>query len=63
MAETQFLSVALDADPLYEVVSHLGAILMQVDPAHDAIIIEHVQAAHEIALSLHRKARKECAHA
>ena len=34
---------------------------MQVDLAHDAIIIEDVQAAHEIALGLHRKAEKECA--
>ena len=63
MAETQFPPVTPDTDPLYEVVSHLGAILMQVDPAHDAIIIEHVQAAHEIALNLHREARKERAHA
>ena len=59
MAELRSPSSAPEIDPLYEVVSHLGAILMQVDPAHDAIIIEHVQAAHQLALGLHRKAEKE----
>ena len=63
MAEPRSPSIAPDADPLYEAVSHLGAILMQVDPAHDAIIIEHVEALHEIALGLHRKVQKERAHA
>jgi hypothetical protein len=63
MAKSRSPSIAPETDPLYEVVSHLGAVLMQVDPAHDAIIIEHVQAAHEIALGLHRKAEKERANA
>ena len=49
---------AVDNGPLYEVVSHLGAVLMQVDPAHDAIIMEHVEAAHEIALGLHRNGQR-----
>lgn len=63
MSEPRSPSIAPYDDPLYEVVSHLGAILMQVDPRHDAIIIEHVQAAHQIALDLHRKAVQEHANA
>ena len=59
MPEPQAPSIAPETDPLYEVVSHLGAILMQADQDDDKIIIEHVREAHRLALDLHRKAREE----
>lgn len=44
-------------DSLLEIVSHLGAALIQSDHTDDPIIIEHVRNAHRIALNLHRAAR------
>ena len=52
-----------EADPLYEVVSYLGAVLIQADRDDDPIIIEHVRAAYRLPLDLHRKTDRERAHA
>lgn len=43
---------------LVEVISHLGAALMQADHTDDQIIIEHVRAAHALAIEQHRKDRR-----
>ena len=52
-----------ETDPLYQAVAHLGAVLIQADRDDDPIIIEHVRAAHRLALELHRKTGLERAHA
>lgn len=52
-----------EADALYQVVSHLGAVLIQADRDDDPIIIGHVRAAHRLALELHRKTDRDRAHA
>ena len=64
MAEGQSPSIVpMDDDPLYEVISHLGAVLMQAERNDDPIIIEHVRSAHGIAVRLYRKSQREQAHA
>jgi hypothetical protein len=45
------------ADPLLEVIDHLGAALMQADASDDQIILDHVHAAHALALARHRTDR------
>lgn len=47
-------SQSCEAEPLLEVIGHLGAALIQTVPSDDPIIIEHIRAAHRIALDLHR---------
>lgn len=59
MSESRSPSIAHGDDSLYEVVSHLGAALMQADRDDDPIIIEHVRSAHRLALGLHRKASNQ----
>jgi hypothetical protein len=48
----------MDIDPLYEIVGHLGAILIQADRDDDSIIIEHVRTAHQLAIDLYRRAAR-----
>ncbi|RYH67984.1 MAG: hypothetical protein EON54_03225 [Alcaligenaceae bacterium] len=38
-----------------EIVGHLGAALIQAAPSDDPIIIEHIRAAHGLALNLYRQ--------
>jgi hypothetical protein len=45
-------------DPIVEAIAHLGAALMQADHTDDQIIIEHVRAAHALALERHREDRR-----
>jgi hypothetical protein len=37
---------------LQEIIAHLGAALMQVDPTDDPIIVGHVRTAHSLATAL-----------
>ncbi|MDB5626133.1 MAG: hypothetical protein JWR73_1935 [Tardiphaga sp.] len=64
MTEHPSASIVPDSDPLYEIVGHLGAILIQADRDDDPIIIEHVRTAHQLAMDLYRRAsRREHTHA
>jgi hypothetical protein len=58
MSERQFASLVPDIDPLYKIVGHLGAILIQADRDDDPIIIEHVRTAHQSAMGLYRRAAR-----
>ena len=62
MAEFRSPSIAPESDPLSEVIGHLGAILMQSVPSDDRTIIEHVHAAHQIALDLYRETERSRVH-
>jgi hypothetical protein len=46
---------------LEEIVGHLGAARIQRDPSDDKIIAEHIDAAHEAAVTAWRIVRKEAA--
>jgi hypothetical protein len=48
---------ASDQD-LLEIITHLGAALIQAAPTDDVIIIDHVRSAHRLALDLRRDAAR-----
>jgi hypothetical protein len=50
-----------EADPLLEIIAHLGAALIQSDFTDDQIIIEHVRSAHQMAIGLRREAARAAA--
>ena len=53
-----------DEHLLKEIIAHLGAALMQVDPTDDPIIIGHVRSAHSLATALsHVTVGREVQHA
>lgn len=48
-----------EADTLLEIASHLGAALIQADPADDRLILNHVRDAHQLAIDLYRKSQSD----
>ena len=52
-----------EPDQFFEVVSHRAAALMQANRDDDPLLVEHVRAAHRLALDLHRQAERERIHA
>jgi hypothetical protein len=49
------LARAANDDDVLEIVGHLGAALIQAAPSDDPMIIEHIRAAHGLALDLYRQ--------
>jgi hypothetical protein len=51
----QNLAPTANDDAVLEIVGHLGAALIAAAPSDDPIIIEHIRAAHGLALDLYRQ--------
>jgi hypothetical protein len=45
-------------DPLFEIIAHLGAALIQSQPTDDRIIIGHVRSAYNLAIDCRREASR-----
>ncbi|SFM29777.1 hypothetical protein SAMN03159423_0488 [Bradyrhizobium sp. NFR13] len=46
-----------EAETLLEIVAQLGAALIQLKPSDDPVIVDHVRAAHRLALDLYGRSQ------
>ena len=59
MSEPRSPSIASGDDPLYEVISHLAVAMQQSFRIDDDLTVDHIEAAHRIALELYRKGQAD----